>query len=175
MVDALQKALTQDGFRPLRDRDQIKDGDLISTFIRNLTRADLVVAVISDKYLRSTYCMHEIYKLRQRCQGEPEELAKRVVPIVLPEVKIGTFAARAPYLKYWSEQAETLEALIRDPKLKPSKESWEEVRLIRAFAEDVDGILVFLSDVLMPRRLEAHLDQGFPAVLAAVRRRAGLR
>ncbi len=174
VVDALQKALARDGFRPLRDRDQIKDGDLISAFIRDLTRADLVVAVISDKYLRSTYCMHEIYKLRQRCQGESEELAKRVVPIVLPDVKIGTFEDRAPYLEHWSERAEKLEALIRNPKLKASKESWEEVRLIRAFAEDVDGILVFLNDVLMPRRLEAHLDQGFPAVLDAVRRRAGL-
>jgi len=35
----------------------------------------------------------------------------------------------------------------------------------------VDGILVFLQDVLMPRKLEAHLDDGFEAVREALRRR----
>jgi internalin A len=171
VVDALYAALKKDGFGPVRDRDQLKPGDQISRFIDQLTHADLVVAVISDKYLRSPYCMHEIYKLRQRCQGEAAELARRVVPIVLPSVKIGTLKDRVPYMEHWSEQAESLEALVRNPKLRPSPESWEEVRLIRAFAEDVDSILVFLQEVLMPRQLEAHLDEGFPAVLSALRQR----
>ena len=69
---------------------------------------------------------------------------------------------------------ECLEALIRNPKLRPSAESWEEVRLVREFAHHVDGILVFLQDVLMPRKLEAHLDDGFQAVREALRRRMGV-
>ena len=47
----------------------MQPGDRISAFIRQLTRADFVVAVISDKYLRSPYCMYEIYKLRERGRG----------------------------------------------------------------------------------------------------------
>jgi len=38
----------------------------------------------------------------------------------------------------------------------------------------VDDILVFLQDVLMPRKLEAHLDDGFQAVREALRRRIGV-
>ncbi len=113
------------------------------------------------------------YKLWQRCQGEAAELAQRVVPIILPEVNIDSFRARAPYLKHWAQEAKNLEELIRDPDLRPSRESWEEVRQIRAVAENVDEILGFLKDVLMPRQLEAHLDHGFPAVLDALRRRIG--
>ena len=82
VVDALYSALTADGFIPVRDRDQIRPGDRISAFIRQLTRADLVVAVISDKYLRSPYCMYEIYRLWQRCQGDVAILAQCLVPIV---------------------------------------------------------------------------------------------
>jgi hypothetical protein len=37
----------------------------------------------------------------------------------------------------------------------------------------VDGILVFLQDVLMPRKLEVHFEDGFQAVREAVRRRMG--
>jgi internalin A len=170
VVDGLYAALTDDGFLPVRDRDQIRPGERISAFIRRLTRADLVVAVISDKYLRSPYSMFEIYRLWQKCQGDADDLAQRLVPIVLPEVKVGNVRERLPYLEYWADQAESLEALIRNPKLRPSAESWEEVRLVREFAHHVDGILVFLQDVLMPRKLEAHLDDGFQAVREALRR-----
>jgi internalin A len=175
VVDGLYASLEKDGFRPVRDRDQMHAGDRISAFISQLTRADLVVAVISEKYLRSTYCMFEIYRLWQRSQGDPDVLGKILVPIVLPEVKIGNLRERLPYLEYWAGEAESLEAIVRNPKINPSRESWEEVRLIREFAHHVDGILVFIQDVLMPRRLEVHLDDGFQAVRDAVRRRANFQ
>jgi internalin A len=170
-VDELQSALTNDGFLPVRDRDQIRPGERISAFMRRLTRADIVVAVISDKYLRSTACMYEIYRIWQKCQGDADEMIERLVPIVLPEVRVGNFEERAPYLEHWSERASKLEALIRNPNLRPSSESWEEVRLVREFAHHVDDILVFLQDVLMPRKLEIHLDDGFQAVREALHRR----
>lgn len=170
-ADALTAALIEYGFHLVRDRDRLRPGERISAFIRQLTHADHVVAVISDKYLRSPYCMYEIYKLWQKSQADGDAMLERLVPIVLPEVRIGNLRERIPYLEYWSEQAESLEALIRNPKLRPSSESWEEVRLVREFAHHVDDILVFLQDVLMPRKLEAHLDNGFEAVREALRRR----
>jgi internalin A len=173
IVEALYSALEKDGFRPVRNRNEMRPGERISAFIRRLTRADLVVAVISKKYLRSPYCMYEIYSLWQKCQGNPDELLQRLVPIVLPEVRIGSFRERVTYLKHWTAQARELEELVRDPDLSPSSESWEEVRLVREFAHHVDDILVFLQDVLMPRKLEAHLDGGFQTVREALRRRIG--
>ena len=87
VMDGLYSALEEDGFLPVRDRNEMRPGERISAFMRRLTRADLVVAVISEKYLRSTYCMYEIYKLWQRCQGDADQLIERLVPIVLPEVR----------------------------------------------------------------------------------------
>ena len=172
-VDALQSALAADGFEAVRDRDQIQSGERISGFIRRLTRADLVVAVISDKYLRSPYCMYEIYRLWQRCQGDADELARRVVPVVLPEVRIGSFKQRAVYLEFWDAQATELEALIRKPNLRPSRESWEEVRLVREFAHQVDGILGFVQDIVMTRDLEVLFDEEFLGIREALRRMVG--
>jgi internalin A len=164
----------EDRFLPVWDRGQIKNGELISAFIRRLTRADLVVAVISDKYLRSPYCMHEIYKLWQRCQAEPDEMVKRLVPIVLPGVKIGNLPERAPYVRYWRDKAHELAELHNELHSLLDPQTVQDIRLVREFSEHVDGILRFLNDVLMPRQLKVHLDQGFPAVLDAVRRQAGL-
>jgi internalin A len=170
-VNALCTALEKDGFRPVRDRDEMRSGDLISAFIRRLTRADLVVAVISDKYLRSPYCMDEIHGLWQKSQEDPALLAGSLVPIVLPEVKIGRLQDRAHYLRYWKAQREELETLQREFGADFSLLSQREFRLVRNFAQDVDAILAFLQDVLMPRKLDAHLDDGFQAVRDALRRR----
>jgi internalin A len=171
VVDELQSALEEDGFTPVRDRDRMRPGDRISAFMRQLTRADLVVAVISRKYLRSPYCMYEIYKLWQRFQGDADALARSVVPIVLPEVKVGTALQRAPYIRHWKGEEKKLEKLQRELGLSLSPESVQEARLVLEFAHHVDDILVFLNDVLMPRKLEAHLDNGFQPVREALRSR----
>ena len=170
-VERLESALADDGFLPIRDRNKIRSGERISTFIERLTRADLVVAVISDKYLRSSYCMYEIYRIWQKYQGDLDILAQCLVPIVLPEVKIGDIEERAIYIKYWSARRSNLKALRRDLDLSLSSESWEEVRLVHEFAHHVDQVLFFLKDILMPRKLEAHIDNGFQAVRDALRRR----
>ena len=172
-VDGLCSALERDGFLPIRDRDQIYNGELISAFIRRLTRADHAVAIISDKYLRSPYCMFEIYKLWQKSETEAEEMAQRVIPIVLPKVKIGSVVERAPYVRYWMDYAKTLGELIRELGTNASSKSQQEARLVREFAHHIDDILVFLNDVLMPRQLEVHLDNDFKAVRDALRRRLG--
>ncbi len=172
-VERLQAALAADGFLPVRDRDQMRSGERISAFLRRLTRADAVVVVISDKYLQSPYCMFEIYKLWQRCQGDPDELAQRVVPVILPEVRIATLAERARYIRFWRERAAGDEQLGQELGTAVSPESWEELRLVKEFAHHVDGILAFLQDVLMPRNLDAQLDNDFQAVREALRRLAG--
>ena len=53
----------------------------------------------------------------------------------------------------------------------PSRESWEEVRLVREFAHQVDGILGFLQDIVMTRDLEVKFDEEFLAVRERLRRR----
>jgi len=172
VADSLYSALEKDGFHPVRDRDQIRPGELISAFMRRLTRADLVVAVISDKYLRSPYCMYEIYKLWQKSQGDADILAQCVVPIILPEVKIGDIQEKLPYLEYWDGEAKIVEALPgRTNVLRLSRESFEKAPLVLEFAHHVDDILVFLQDFLMPRNLEVHLEDGFQAVREVLRRR----
>lgn len=171
-VDGLYAALAKDGFRPVRDKEAMGAGALISAFIRQLTRADLVVAVISEKYLRSPYCMKEIYEIWLRCQQDAETMAKTVIPIVLPGVKIESLWDRKAYLDHWGAEAQRVDELERAGKmLSLSPQSFQEARLIREFAYHVDGILYFLQDVLMPRNMEMHLDSGLEAVLEALRRR----
>jgi hypothetical protein len=117
--------------------------------------------------------MFEIYKLWQRCQADPDQLAERMVPVILPEVAIATPAERAPYIRFWLDRAAADEKLSRELGLALSAESWEQARLVKEYAHHVDGILVFLQDILMPRNLDAQLADGFQAVRDAIRHLAG--
>jgi internalin A len=46
-------------------------------------RADHVIVVLSDKYLRSPYCMTELYGIYQRSLGEKEDFLGRIIPLAL--------------------------------------------------------------------------------------------
>ena len=48
------------------------------------------------------------------------------------------------------------------------------MRLVREFAMHIDPMLVFLQDVLMPRKLEAHFEGDFAEVREVLRRRLGM-
>lgn len=69
---------------------------------------------------------------------------------------------------HWSERAAKLEALIRNPNLRPGAESWEEVRQVREFAHHVDDILIFLQDVLMPPQARSPPRRRVPGRARAV-------
>ena len=157
----------------LRDRSELVPGDRISRFIDRLTEGDHVVCVISDQYLRSPYCMREIFGLFLRCRKDGDRLAEVVVPIVLPEVRISTFPQRKPYLKYWADQNREYQQALADPDITVSSASAREADYVREFAENVDDILVFIKDVLMPRNLPSHFGDGFAAVRDALWRRIG--
>jgi hypothetical protein len=97
------------------------------------------------------------------------------VPIVLPEVRIGQSEDRDLYIEHWSKQASRLKARCRKMNVKLSLESFQKARLVNEFAHHVDDILDFLDDVLMPRKLDVHLDHGFEAVRGALWRLLGER
>src|SRR5262245_65782048 len=51
VVERLCERLRDWGYDVVRDRDQMRRGDLISEFMRRIGRGDRVVVVLSEKYL----------------------------------------------------------------------------------------------------------------------------
>jgi len=171
VTNELSAALEADGFRVVRDRDELVPGLRISRFMDRLSGGDRVVCVVSDKYLHSPYCMREIYEIYRRSRGDADRFAKVVIPMILPEVEIASLPQRKPYLKHWADRHRELQEILRDPDLSFSPESYREAHYVRDFAQNVDDILIYLQDILMPRNLDAHLDDGFAAIRGALRRR----
>jgi internalin A len=73
IVDQLCDAAEAEGHHILRDKDVLSLGDSISAFMRQIGAGDRIFVILSDKYLRSPFCMFELSEIwrtsKQRGKG----------------------------------------------------------------------------------------------------------
>ena len=72
IVDKLHDSLEADGFRVIRDKKSIGYGDLISTFMDEHAQSGHIIVFLSDRYIRSAYCMYELYQAYLHCTFNKE-------------------------------------------------------------------------------------------------------
>jgi internalin A len=170
LVDDLCAAL--DGvIKVRRDRDEMRPGALISEFMTRLTEADFVILVISNKYLRSEYCMYELFRLWRSSADRPQVFLRRVVPLILPDANLGDVTNRFQRAIYWREQVAALEPLIANNLGAVGSEVFRKFTLMSEFARNTSDILEHLVDKLMPRDFERMAAEGFREIVDLVRRR----
>ena len=69
--------------------------------LQRLGRGRIVVAVISDKYLKSPYCMYELLEV-WRSGGFQE----RLFPVMLPDARIHRLTDQLDYVAFWQREIE---------------------------------------------------------------------
>lgn len=169
VVDDLCTVLGQQGIKVLRDRDEMQPGQLISEFMDRLAKGDYIIAVISDKYLRSEYCMYELFRIYRNCADRPELFIGRVIPMILPDAKVGSLPQRLARARYWSDQAKDLEPLVKDNLAAVGNTFYSKVRLIGEFARNTSDMLEHLTDKLQPRDFERQATEGFKEILNQIK------
>jgi internalin A len=165
VVDELRKTLENDGYDIVRDTGAMRPGDLISGFMQRIGRADHVIVVLSEKYLRSTYCMTELHFIYQRSLGEKDEFLRRIIPLVLADARIATWRDRVAYTEYWKAEFKAMEKRL--PTL--GAESRELYNKTRDWYFRIDDILGFISDKLAPHGFENIVKDDFAALRAMLR------
>ena len=71
----------------------MKIGDRISIFMDRIGKGAVngrVCIVLSDKYLKSPYCMHELFDVWRNCREDGDTFIDRTRVLVLPSAKIST-------------------------------------------------------------------------------------
>jgi hypothetical protein len=167
-VDDLCATLGQQGVHVRRDRDELRPGDLISEFMDRLGSGDFVLAVISDKYLRSEYCMYELFRIYRNCADKPDRFLGKVVPLILPDARLDSLANRLQRAIYWTQQEEELKPLIAGNIGTVGTEFFRKFKLIGEFARNTSNMLEYLVDKLQPRDFERQAERGFTEVLSQI-------
>lgn len=162
-VDQLGDALKQEGITLLRDKAEVRYKDSIRDFMQRIGQGDCVIVVVSDRSLKSPYCMYELLEV-ERNAG----LRARIFPVVLQDANIFDPVVLIDYIQYWEDQYEVLDKKLKRLKghgleaLHETLNKYAEIR--RLFS----GIVTLLSDMntLSPDR---HLQSGFKDLIAALR------
>jgi hypothetical protein len=163
IVDEISEVFEAAGYRITRDKSDLTYRQGIKDFMDRIGAGSFIIAVISDKYLRSEYCMYEAYRIFQ-ASGE---FRQRVYPIVLEDAELFSFDGQKKYLQYWIDETERLKREIGEMSGKnPTMVIGltERLRDYELTARYVNDFIATISDmnVISPRH---HRDKNYRTLL----------
>ena len=121
-----------------------------------------VCIVLSDKYLKSPYCMHELFDVWRNCREDADTLIDRTRVLVLPSAKISMAVERAQYVIQWQSAFKALDALVREHgQFVLSDKDNAELRLMSRFVSETANVLQLVQDTLRPRSFDDYVNHGF--------------
>ncbi len=165
-VDGLERAMNGWRYRPLRDTNELTNCGLIREFVLTLVqdergRPRRVVLVLSDKYLRSAYCMSELYAVWQLSVGSRAAFAERVVPCVIEtDLGIDDWEVRANWADHWQNVYDRMDAR-RKSLGKTDLDQWYDIgQWVRVVSE----MLAFVSNMVTDRGYDVLTAHEYAAV-----------
>jgi internalin A len=87
-VNRFCDAAASKGVAVIRDRTAMHPGERISRFMERIGRGDRVFVFLSDRYLKSTYCMTELFDIWRNCREEDSTFIGRThLPATVCEIR----------------------------------------------------------------------------------------
>jgi len=160
VVDRLCRRLEKENWQVVRDKKELDYGDSISDFMKTLGQSNLVIVVLSAKYLHSPYCVTELYDVYRRSLGEKEDFLRRIIPLVLKDAPIGAWRDRVAYAEYWEMEFKAMEQHF-------THLGEEDLRLYKAMKRwhnEVGDVLTYVNDVLGPHGFDEIVKDDFAAL-----------
>jgi|GEM_PF-3020434 len=144
IVNDLYVALVAAGFNVIRDKNDLRYKGLISDLIQRIGRGKFIIVAISDKYLKSAYCMSELMEIYRRSNSDIDELLQKIFPIILEDAKIYQPEDRVDYLEYWETKKEALSKELKGIELENAATFAEELRVY----DEIIAVIPILSSLL---------------------------
>jgi hypothetical protein len=137
-------------------------GDRISDFMRRLGEADRIFVVLSDRYLRSSFCMFELSEIWRNSRQDPAAFLERVRIYNVDNVKIWEPEDWSDWAIFWKERHDALEEKARTNGLAIlGQEGNRRLFQMQRYYTQVADILANLVDIVQPRSFEELERYGF--------------
>ncbi|AVQ73181.1 hypothetical protein B5D77_19310 [Microcystis sp. MC19] len=162
MANQLVQAFAAKGIEIIRDKTHTSYKDSIKNFMRQIGQGKCVVAVISDRYLKSENCMFELVEIARN-----GDFYQRIFPIILPDARIHKDLERIDYLKYWEDEKAKLQAKYKQIDLAKTNSILETVNLYDEIRGNIDNLTNILKD-MNTLNIDLHRQSEFAAMIEAV-------
>jgi hypothetical protein len=161
LVDRLCEAARERGLTILRDRTALRTGDSIDAFMRRIGEGDRIFVFLSEKYLRSPFCMFELSEIWRNSRQEGQSFLDRVKLYPLPDAKYRTPDDWISWAAFWKKEHDRLAQMVRDHVDLGVRPVFERMERTQKFYNQVTEILALLADRVSARDFEAFERYGF--------------
>lgn len=163
MVNKLDETLKKNQIQLVRDKRDLEFRGLITEFMNRIGQGKGIVVVVSDKYLRSPYCMYELLEIYRN-----REFTKRIFPIVMSDATIFEPIPRLAYLKHWKDKKDELDLAIRDFGADAITVIGDDYKIYKRVFDNFGEVVSILKDInsLSP---DMHQSTDFEALVAAIK------
>ncbi|WP_375329448.1 HEAT repeat domain-containing protein [Microcystis sp. BLCC-F210] len=162
MANQLVQAFAAKGIEIIRDKTHTSYKDSIKNFMRQIGRGKCVVAVISDRYLKSENCMFELVEIARN-----GDFYQRIFPIILPDARIYNDFERIDYLKYWEDEKAKLQAKYKQLDLVNTNSIMATLNLYDEIRGNIDNLTNILKD-MNTLNIDLHRQSEFADMIKAV-------
>lgn len=143
VANEIQEILQQKGLELIRDKTDLGFKGLIGEFMERIGQGNLVILIISDKYLKSKHCMYELMEVEKR-----GEFYDRVFPIILSDANISESLGIVNYLKYWDLKIKELNLSVKElDNLADTRKVQEDINLYTDIRGAIDGLASQLGNM----------------------------
>jgi pterin-4a-carbinolamine dehydratase len=143
IVDDLFASLERDEkYDVIRDKVNLGYKGLISEFMKGIGKGNIVIIALSDKYLRSEYCMFELYELYRNSSLDSSQLLKKIYPIRVENLDLNDTKVLREYFIYWKEKEIEWKSLVTEFDADQRKH-----RMIQAIRSSISDLFPFLNDI----------------------------
>jgi internalin A len=145
----------------IRDKTTLRMGDRITAFMRRIGTGDRVFVILSEKYLRSPYCMFELCEIWRYSRGDEADFRRRVRIYALPDAKARRTIERIRLALDWKREHDEIAAMIKDGGGEiVGTQDFARFKLMGDFYRHVPDILATMFDTVQPHSFEELLSYG---------------
>lgn len=146
LVNKLYDSLLSDGFNVVRDKVDLGYKGSITEFMESIGKGDAII-VISDKYVKSPYCMFELYEIARNSKFSKEEFTKKIYPIFIEFIDFANPAILSKYYEYWEETEKSWKDLIDKRGDKLSIEQFKRYDKTKLIHQNIGQLMDWIIDL----------------------------
>ncbi|WP_165253289.1 leucine-rich repeat domain-containing protein [Paludisphaera soli] len=162
LVDRACQSAEARGISVLRDTTNLQAGDSFTRFVDRLAEDDRrLFVILSDKYLKSEYCMRELLQVWYSCGKDPKKFADRLRVYRRDDANILRLSDQLRYAEFWkAEAARIREAVSGDLDLITARQH-TRYETIREIASNIGDMIELIADRIFARDWAEFEEYGF--------------
>jgi internalin A len=161
IVDQLCAAAEVRGTPIRRDKKVLGFGDSITKFMKETGQGDRVFVFLSDKYLKSPYCMFELFEVWRNSKHDEQEFLQRCRLYTIGNAKIW-IPDRLLYAEHWKQQHDQIKTVIdRVGLCALGDQDYARFKLMQDFVNHIGDVLAAVADIVQPYTFDDLVNYGF--------------